>query len=260
MSTRQAAVAGLFYEADKMPLQAQVNTLLETTKSKVVNDIKALIVPHAGYIYSGTTAAEAYQTIKSRVGVIKRVVLFGPAHRVYLDGMAIPSVDQFKTPLGNIALDRNSLDLVQSLPGVVVSDEAHRQEHSLEVQLPFLQSVLNDFTLVPVVVGDCPPDTVANVLDTLWGGDETLIVISSDLSHFHSYEQACQIDKHTCQRITQKLSDLSGEEACGARAINGLMCSQHGRNLRVNLLSACNSGDTAGDRNRVVGYGAFALH
>jgi len=260
MSTRDAAVAGMFYEADKTRLQAQVTFLLENAETQSIDDIKALIVPHAGYIYSGTTAAEAYQAIKPRVSLINRVVLFGPAHRVYLNGMAIPSVDQFNTPFGNILLDRNSLNQIQSLPAVVISDEAHRQEHSLEVQLPFLQTVLDEFILVPVVVGDCTPETVGTVLDALWGGDETLIVISSDLSHFHTYDQARRIDALTCQRIENKQSNLTGEEACGARAINGLMRSQYCRDLSVNLLSTCNSGDTAGDRSRVVGYGAFALH
>jgi len=260
MNIRPAAVAGMFYEANANDLQIHVNHLLESASPSAQADASALIVPHAGYVYSGATAAMAYKTLESRAAIINRVVLFGPAHRVYLNGMAIPSVESFNTPLGDIPLDRNSLDAIRNMPGVVVSDEAHEQEHCLEVQLPFLQTVLEQFSLVPVVVGDCRSDIVADVVDTLWGGDETLVVISSDLSHFHSYQQARQIDEHTCQRILNKESELSGEEACGARAINGLMRSRHCQSLVVSLIDACNSGDTAGNHDRVVGYGAFVLH
>lgn len=260
MSIRPAAVAGQFYEVDKFRLQTQVNTLLASTESPYEADVEALIVPHAGYIYSGAIAAEAYRCLKPRASTIRRVVLFGPAHRVYLNGMAIPAVDSFHTPLGDIPLDREALELINDMPGVIVSDEAHRQEHSLEVQLPFLQTMLGEFSLVPVVIGDCDADTVASLLDALWGGDETLRVISSDLSHFHSYDEAREIDDQTCRNIIEKRSDLSGEKACGARAINGLMRSAHSRSMSVKLIKACNSGDTAGDKNRVVGYGAFALH
>ncbi|MCP4188513.1 MAG: AmmeMemoRadiSam system protein B [Gammaproteobacteria bacterium] len=260
MHTRPSAVAGMFYEGEKNVLQVQVNNLLEQSVMPIATDAAALVVPHAGYIYSGAVAAQAYKTIGSRADTINRVVLIGPAHRVYINGMAIPAAKAFRTPLGDIPLDRDSLDHIRSLPDVVVSDEAHRQEHSLEVQLPFLQTILRDFRLVPVVVGDCQADSVANVLDSLWGSAETLVVISSDLSHFHTYQQARQIDAQTCQRIAQKSSDLTGNEACGAHAINGLMRSKHCQNLTVDLINACNSGDTAGDKTQVVGYGAFILH
>lgn len=260
MSIRPAAVAGQFYPAKKTALQAQINTLFASVKSPLATDVEALIVPHAGYIYSGSVAAEAYQYIKPCASAIRRIVLLGPAHRVYLDGMAIPAVDSFHTPLGDIPLDRETLDRIYSLPGVIISDEAHRLEHSLEVQLPFLQTILGKFSLVPVVVGDCDADTVASLLDAVWGNEETIIVISSDLSHFHSYDQARKIDAQTCQNILDKRSDLSGEEACGARAINGLMRAAHSQSMSVKLIKACNSGDTAGDPGRVVGYGAFILH
>jgi len=260
MSTRKAAVAGYFYEAQAAGLQHQVSQfvaqspLLSSTKPKV------LIVPHAGYVYSGSTAAQAYRSLESYQGEIRRVVLFGPAHRVYLDGMAIPSVEAFSTPLGEVKLDQKGIEQITSMPAVIVSDEAHREEHSLEVQLPFLQAVLEQFTLVPVVVGNCDAKTVAAVIDELWGGEDTLIVISTDLSHFHSYEAARQIDASTCDLILQKSSGLSSEQACGAAAVNGLMSSEHIRSLEIELLSTCNSGDTAGSRDRVVGYGAFLLH
>jgi hypothetical protein len=260
MSTRKAAVAGYFYEAQAAGLQHQVSQFIEQSPLVSPAKPKVLIVPHAGYDYSGSTAAQAYRCLESYQDKIRRVVLFGPAHRVYLEGMAVPSVDAFSTPLGEVQLDRKGIKQITSMPAVIVSDEAHRDEHSLEVQLPFLQAVLNQFTLVPVVVGNCDAKTVAAVIDELWGGEDTLIVISTDLSHFHSYEAARQIDASTCDRILQKSSDLSGEQACGAAAVNGLMSSEHVRLLDVELLSACNSGDTAGSRDRVVGYGAFLLH
>jgi len=260
MNIREAAVAGLFYEADPTRLKAQLAGLLPPSPTPAVARPKVLIVPHAGYVYSGSTAAEAYARLESLHDEIRRVVLLGPAHRVYLQGMALPSADAFATPLGEVPLDHAGLDAISTLPGVCVSDEAHREEHSLEVQLPFLQTLLTRFTLLPVVVGDCDPNRVGAVIDALWGGAETLLVISSDLSHFHPYHEACEIDASTCARILRKSVGLSGEQACGARALNGLMSAGHCQNLEVELLAACNSGDTAGNRERVVGYGAFQLY
>jgi AmmeMemoRadiSam system protein B len=260
MKVRKAAVAGQFYEADPTVLQQHIDDLMSEAGSKNSARPKVLVVPHAGYIYSGPTAARAYRCLQTQPDEIRRVVLFGPAHRVYLEGMAVPSVDMFATPLGNVPLDRQVIDGVTGMPGVRVSDAAHRDEHCLEVQLPFLQSLLKQFTLVPVVVGNCDSTSVAALIDTLWGGEDTLIVISTDLSHYLSYARARQADANTCRRILEKSTSLSGEEACGARALNGLMRSEHARRLDVELLDACNSGDTAGDRARVVGYGAFLLH
>lgn len=260
MSIREAAVAGQFYEADPVRLQGHINELLAGTESPPNARAKVLIVPHAGYIYSGKTAAQAYRCLESRRDEITRVILLGPAHRVYLDGMALPSVNSFITPLGSIKLDRSLIDKIIDSPDIVISDEAHRLEHSLEVQLPFLQTVLDEFTLLPVVVGDCDAERVAAVIDRLWGSDETLVVISSDLSHFHSYDEAREIDASTSHLILEKSSRLSGEQACGARAINGLMRSKHAQATTIELLDARNSGDTAGDKSRVVGYGSFLLH
>lgn len=260
MSTRAAAVAGYFYEADPDRLKHDVNRLLDAQTIAGEDFPEALIVPHAGFIYSGSTAASAYKCLLADPDQVKCVLLIGPAHRVHVDGMAIPSVDYFATPLGAIALDRDALDRIGGLPGVRVVDEAHRQEHCLEVQLPFLQTVLNDFTLVPVVVGSADPESVAAVIDALADEPRTLVVISSDLSHFMSYAEAQHTDSQTCDSILHKATTLCGEQACGAAAINGLMASRLGRRLRVTLLQACNSGDTAGQRERVVGYAAFALH
>ena len=260
MSTRPAAVAGYFYDADASRLQHHVDELLRAEPTLPDTLPKAIIVPHAGYIYSGSTAAYAFRRLLADPDQVKRVLLIGPAHRVYVDGMAIPSVDRFATPLGEIPLDREGLTQICRLPGVQVSDEAHREEHSLEVQLPFLQTVLNEFTLVPVVVGGACADEVAALIDTLIDDPHTLLVISSDLSHFLSSPEARQVDASTCELILHKTDSLKGDQACGARAINGLMASAKCRALNVKLLHACNSGDTAGDPNRVVGYAAFALH
>ena len=257
---RAPAGAGLFYEGDPARLQRHVADLLGQVTADAGPAPRALIVPHAGYAYSGQTAARAYARLRPLQDRIRRVALFGPAHRVYLQGMAIPSVDAFSTPLGDIPLDRTALQSIATLPAVTVSDEAHREEHSLEVQLPFLQSILADISLVPVVVGHCEPTAVAAVMNALWREPDTLLLVSTDLSHFHSYAEARQLDKLTCERLLAREHDLTGEDACGAQALNGLMSTERGRSLDMELISMCNSGDTAGDRNRVVGYGAFALH
>jgi AmmeMemoRadiSam system protein B len=260
MNIRKAAVAGQFYDADPARLKEQIATLLKSVDGPAPGGVRGLIVPHAGYIYSGRTAAAAYRCLELAKKNIDRVVLFGPAHRVYLDGMAVPSSDAFATPLGKVRLDRSAIDRIAALPGVSIADEAHREEHSLEVQLPFLQEVLDDFTLVPVVVGRCPPQTIAAVMDTLWQTPGTLLAVSTDLSHFHSYQEARKIDASTCARLLAREHAFAGEDACGAAALNGLMCTRQGRDLRVELLDNCNSGDTAGGKDRVVGYGAFILH
>jgi hypothetical protein len=260
MSKRAAAVAGYFYEADPGRLKNDVVHMLDAQEVDFRAMPEVLIVPHAGYVYSGSTAACAYNCLLRDPDQVQRVLLIGPAHRVYVEGMAIPSVDYFASPLGDIPLDRGALEQITSLAAVQVLDEAHRQEHSLEVQLPFLQTVLNDFTLVPVVVGGATPAAVAAVIDALAATPGTLVVISSDLSHFLAYDEAQRTDAQTCARILHKSNTLRGEQACGAAAINGLMTSACSQQLQVSLLQACNSGDTAGQRDRVVGYAAFALH
>lgn len=260
MNTRREAVSGMFYEADPGRLRQHVDALLAGVSPATTATPRGLIVPHAGYRYSGSTAAAAYGCLASAAGKIQRVALLGPAHRVYLQGMALPSDDAFATPLGSVPLDRGAMKQIASLPGVCVSDEAHRQEHSLEVQLPFLQQVLGDFELVPIVVGHCPPRQVADVIDALWAMANTLLVVSTDLSHFHDYTTASRIDTATCERLLAREPDLNGEQACGAAVLNGLMRSRQMQSLDITLLQRCNSGDTAGDRERVVGYGAFLLH
>lgn len=261
MTIRDPAVAGMFYPDQPSRLRRDLEQMLAGEPvAGTVPAPKAVIVPHAGYAYSGPVAASVYRRLADVRQTIDRVVLLGPAHRVYVDGMAVPDVTAFATPLGEIPLDRVAVEAVCRMPGVAWSNAAHAYEHSLEVQLPFLQVVLDDFRLVPVVVGHCDPDRVAAVIDALWGGPETLVVISSDLSHFLPYEKARELDQSTCRRILDKASSLSGDEACGAYVINGLMRSRHCRDLVVEAVDLRNSGDTAGDRRRVVGYGAFVLH
>lgn len=260
MTRRSTAVAGSFYQGNSVALQDQVDALLQNAQQRDAIAPKVLLVPHAGYVYSGATAAEAYRLLQQLPEPPSRVVLLGPAHRVYLEGLAVPSSTHFSTPLGDIPLDHSAIEAALALPGVCVSDQAHELEHSLEVQLPFLQRVLPAFTLVPIVVGHSPADQVATVIDALWGGQETLVIISSDLSHFHDYDTARLHDSETCERILKGDTTLTGEDACGGAAINGLLASQHGSVLERQLLACCNSGDSSGERQRVVGYGAFSLH
>lgn len=253
---RKPAVAGVFYSADPRVLEREVSALLRSAQQdrKIP---KALIVPHAGYIYSGSTAAEAYAPLHQVAEEITRVALLGPSHRVPLHGLAVPSVDYFATPLGMIPLDKKALSHMRSLPQVKVSDEAHEQEHSLEVHLPFLQNVLKKFRLVPVVVGVARPEEVSEALELVWGGPETLIVISSDLSHYLDYQSAKNQDAITSQAILSRSLAITPEMACGAYPIRGLLHAAASHGLEGKLIHLCNSGDTAGPRNRVVGYGAY---
>jgi AmmeMemoRadiSam system protein B len=256
---RQPAVAGTFYPAEPRELAGSVRALLQAA-SVPDHTPKALIVPHAGYIYSGPIAATAYNSLIKAHATIRRVVLLGPVHRVPVRGLATPDVDAFTTPLGTIPIDREAIASLHGMRHVVTSAAAHAWEHSLEVQLPFLQTVLGEFSLVPLAVGDATPGEVAAVLETLWGGPETLILISSDLSHFLSYRNAQAIDRDTVDGILGFDHSLSHEQACGCMPINGLLVAAQHHHLRPQLLDLCNSGDTAGDKSRVVGYAAIAFY
>jgi AmmeMemoRadiSam system protein B len=260
MNVREAAVAGSFYPGDPRELKNLINSLLLERPATDTPQPKALIVPHAGYVYSGPVAASAYRLLPAVAKTVRKVVLLGPAHRVYLRGMAVPSVTGFATPLGVVPLDADELEDIAGLPSVMISDSAHALEHSLEVHLPFLQMTLGNFSLIPIVVGDCRPGIVAAVIDALWEGDaDTLVVVSSDLSHYLPYDEACARDGDTSRAIVAKSTNLDGEFACGAAAINGFMSAAAVRDLSVCALDVRNSGDTAGDRSGVVGYGAYAL-
>jgi len=259
-SHRLPAVAGMFYPADPHSLHAQVAGFLSSAiPAEVVEAPKALVVPHAGYIYSGAVAASAYSELVQRRDVIRRVLILCPTHRVAVRGMAIPAAQTFLTPLGAVSVDREAWLQARELPGVVVDDRPHADEHAIEVQLPFLQSTLDHFEILPIAVGDIEPQRVASLLETLWGGPETLIVISSDLSHYHPYRQAQLRDKATIAQIRQLDARLEGEQACGADAINGLLLAAIRHHLTPHVLDLRNSGDTAGDRDHVVGYASIAF-
>ncbi|MGH6610089.1 MAG: AmmeMemoRadiSam system protein B, partial [Burkholderiaceae bacterium] len=259
-SIRQPAVAGLFYPDDAAELRQTILRYLHQASVIDLPVVKAAIVPHAGYVYSGPIAAAAYVLLAMRRESIRRVVLIGPSHRIYLRGLAVPSANAFVTPLGEIPIDGELKALLLRRGDVVESDAPHAMEHCLEVQLPFLQTILDEFTLLPLVIGAASPQQVASVLEEIWSDEETLVLASSDLSHYHAYEVAQRIDAATSDAILRYDTDLSGDQACGAVAINGLLHLVRRRGLQVTQIARCSSGDTAGDRDRVVGYGAFAIH
>ncbi len=260
MTRRDAAVAGTFYPADSAVLHADLERMLAGGPGASGHCPKALIVPHAGYVYSGPVAASAYRLLEPAAASISRVVLLGPAHRVYVRGIAVPAVSHFATPFGDVPLDLTAIAEIESFPWVTRSDPAHRDEHCIEVQLPFLQAVLDAFNLVPLLVGECGGEQVSEVIDALWGGDETLVIVSSDLSHYLPYREAQAVDADTNRAILNRSHSLHGEQACGARAINGLMHVADARSLAIEQLDLRNSGDTAGDKSQVVGYAAYALY
>ncbi|MBW8370565.1 MAG: AmmeMemoRadiSam system protein B [Thiobacillus sp.] len=257
---RPAAVAGMFYPDNPVQLKRDIADLLASVKRDAASPApKALIVPHAGYIYSGAVAASAYARLGELRGRIRRVVLLGPAHRVYVRGLALPEAERFATPLGEVPLDQAGMQAIAGLPQVTRSAAVHQMEHSLEVQLPFLQQVLGDFQLLPLAVGEATAAEVAEVLETVWGGDETLIVISSDLSHFLPDALARKVDGETVDAILALNSHLNHEQACGATPVNGLLLAARRHGLHPVVLDVRNSSDTAGDPDRVVGYAAFAF-
>lgn len=258
LTIRLPAVAGLFYPADSRQLALDVQQLLTAACQQVISP-KALIVPHAGYIYSGAIAASAYATLRPIATHIRRVILLGPTHGVMARGLALPASDAFDTPLGQVMLDTAAADAIAHMPQVTINELAHAQEHSLEVQLPFLQSMLTDFTLLPLAVGTASSEEVAEVLDALWGGGETLIVISSDLSHYLPYATAQRVDDETVDSILSLHQPIEHDHACGSIPISGLIVAARKHNLTPRLLDLRNSGDTAGSRDKVVGYAAIAF-
>ena len=258
-SIREPAVAGMFYPGSAANLSDDVKGFLANAQAATAAVPKALIVPHAGYVYSGAVAASAYACLAAARSTIKRVVLLGPTHRVAIRGLALPAANAFDTPLGRVPLDMELQEILLALPQIQQSQAAHAQEHSLEVQLPFLQIVLDDFTLLPLAVGMVSAEDVAEALECVWGGPETLIVISSDLSHYHPYAQAQQLDQETARQIVTLQALADHQQACGATPVNGLLLCARRHGMQAQLLDLRNSGDTAGDRSRVVGYGAFAF-
>ena len=261
MDIRQPSVAGLFYPADPASLHQDIEQYLDDARPLPPQRPKAIVSPHAGYLYSGPVAAFGYAAIRPFAPEIRRVVLLAPAHRLPFRGLAVPSAATFRTPLGDIAIDSEGVAAALRQPGVQVLDRAFDGEHAVEVQLPFLQEVLGVFLLVPVVVGMADDAEVASVLEALWGGDETLIVISSDLSHYLDYETARQHDRQTRHAIEGlRPEELTGHDACGYLPLRGLLRVALARGLRIETLDMRNSGDTAGPRDRVVGYGSYAVY
>jgi MEMO1 family protein len=256
---REPAVAGIFYPANPQQLRLMLNKYLQGVL-KDEKAPKAIIVPHAGYIYSGSIAASAYARLVKAKDQITRVIIIGPSHRVGFRGLAISRANFFTTPLGDIPVDQTALETIAQFPFVEYVEQAHTFEHSLEVQLPFLQETLTDFKIVPIVAGEATPEQVAQVIDALWGGDETLIVISSDLSHYHDYATAKKLDKLTSERIEKRQYELIDSDcACGKVAVNGLLKLAREKSLSIKTIDLRNSGDTAGDKFRVVGYGAYVI-
>jgi len=272
-AVRKPAVAGLFYPSDPRALKAQLDALFAGVPMTPAAVPKAIIAPHAGYIYSGAIAATAYARLKAARAEIRRVVLLGPAHRVGFRGLAGTSAVHFETPLGRVPVDTEALAAIADLPQVCVLDQAHAQEHSLEVHLPFLQTLFDDFTLVPLAVGDASPAEVGEVIERLWGGparrvatpneigSDTLVVVSSDLSHYHPYAVAQALDQATSRAIERlRYEDIEYDHACGRAPINGLLYVARRRGMTAQTVDLRSSGDTAGPRDQVVGYGAYVFH
>jgi AmmeMemoRadiSam system protein B len=261
VNVRPPAVAGAFYPGNPEQLRASVRQHLEEGDARAHGPApKALIVPHAGYIYSGPVAGSGYALLKSRRDRVRHVVLLGPAHFVPIDGLALPDADAFATPLGDVPIDRAAETRIEPLPQVVRSSAAHAREHSLEVQLPFLQEVLADFELVALAVGGGNREEVAEVIDGLWGDDDTVILVSSDLSHYLDYETARRVDERTARAIEElRPEDLHPGDACGGAAVGGLLVAARRKGLTARTVDLRNSGDTAGPRDQVVGYGSFAF-
>lgn len=261
-AVRRPAVAGYFYPSDARELAATVDGLLAEAHDAGATSAppKAIIVPHAGYIYSGPVAARAYAALAAGRGCVRRAVVIGPAHYAWFEGVAAPSNAAFRTPLGALPVDRSAIEALRGLRLVGIADAPHVREHALEVQLPFLQRVLSEVEIVPLLVGDARPEDVAAVLARLWGGEETAMVVSSDLSHYQDPDTARRHDAATADAIERgDGSRLGPDDACGFLPIAGLLAETRTRGLRARRLDLRNSGDTAGPKDRVVGYGAWSF-
>lgn len=261
---RPAAVAGLFYPAGEAALKQMVSTMLAEAPEPppLARRPRALVVPHAGLVYSGPVAAVAYRLLQRSLAQSgwQRVVLLGPNHRVPLQGMAIPDESDWKTPLGNMQLDRSFTALLRERFALAVRPEVHQPEHSLEVQLPFLQYIAPKLRLVPILVGPTDSAAVAELIEYCWQDEATLVLISSDLSHYHPWQEARRLDAVTSEMICHADPYLGSEQACGCYALNGLLLAAQHQGLVIDCLSRMTSGDTAGDKQQVVGYGAYVCY
>lgn len=255
---REACVAGYFYPANPSRLQSLINNLLHNAKAINLEAPLALIAPHAGYQYSGEIAGTIYKTVMQNADKIKNVILIGPAHRVWFDGIAAPQVTGMRTPLGTVKINKELVDKACNLKYINHLEHAYENEHSLEVQLPFFQTIFKDFLLAPFLAGNCKPDQIAELIKTLWSPEDTLVVISSDLSHYHNYDTAQKLDKATSKAILELAPEkISDQQACGRLPIKGLLIAAQDLGLKPQMLDLRNSGDTAGPKDRVVGYGAY---
>jgi MEMO1 family protein len=256
---RQPAVAGTFYPANSGQLGQIIKQFLADAAT-MAKAPKAIIAPHAGYIYSGSVAAKGYARLKNVTLPITRVILIGPSHNVAFRGIAVSRAENFFTPLGLVPVDLAAIEMLLKFPFVQYIEQAHTHEHSLEVQLPFLQEVLHDFKIVPVVTGDASAEQVADVIKALWGGGETLVIISSDLSHYHNYATAKQLDQLTSQHIEHlRYEQLDRNSVCGLVPISGLLKVAKEKLLSIKTVDLRNSGDTFGNKDRVVGYGTYVI-
>lgn len=256
---RQPAFAGMFYPSNPIELASVARSYIsDANPVSCEAPAKAFVLPHAGYVYSGPVAGTGYRVMEHERAVIRRIILLGPSHRMAFRGLALSAANSFATPLGEVTVDEAGISKALDLPGVRILEEAHAHEHGLEVHLPFLQTALDQFILMPLVVGEASATEVSAVLEALWGGAETRIVISSDLSHYYDHTTAQQLDQQTAEDILN-LRPVQATRACGAHALNGLLHSARTHSLRPRVLDLRNSGDTAGDKSRVVGYGAFAF-
>jgi len=259
MAVRPPAVSGSFYPAISARLSADIDRFLSRVDVRAdVRAPKALIVPHAGYMYSGIVAAHGYAQL--RHASLRRIILFGPAHFVPFRGLALPDAEAFETPLGSVPIDAGLADQLAKTQGISRNAAAHAREHSLEVQLPFLQRILSDFRIIPLAVGRASAEEVASAMDGAWGDSSTVVLVSSDLSHYLPYDDAVEVDRRTADQILALGPALKDEQACGARAINGLLLAAAKRRLQPRLLDMRNSGDTAGSHDEVVGYASVAFY
>lgn len=260
-SIRRPAVAGRFFPAVRSELTAIVQSCLqEASPPERTGAPKAIIAPHAGFAFSGPVAGSAFAPLTEAANEIGRVVLIGPSHHVAFDGVATSGFGNFETPLGVVSVDAGAIRQALKFDFVKEFEPAHQREHSLETHLPFLQSVLGEFQVVPLVTGRIDRETLARLFDALWGGEETIISVSSDLSHFFDYETARSLDRETSTRIAQFEADqITPDDACGAVSIRGFLEAGRRREMRSEIIDLRNSGDTAGDRSRVVGYGAYGF-
>ena len=258
--TREPAVAGIFYASELRQLDSEIEHYLSAEIRPGTARPEILIVPHAGYVYSAPVAAQAYLQLKNYAGKIKNVILVGPSHRVAFKGIAASSADEFKTPLGKVQVNRELTDrIVAANQAVHIQDKAHLQEHSLEVQLPFLQKVLGEFKIVPLVYGDVSAEDLTRALEPYITDKGTVIVVSADLSHYFDYDTARILDEKTAKLIEQNRPDIEEHMSCGSIGINAALLLAAEKHLRPETLKLANSGDTAGDKDSVVGYGAWSF-